>query len=262
MTAADHELVEQSQLMTLFEVYTISGDLLYSVQKAWEKFKRDMLLVLIKRCKILRRAKHSRGLAAPDIVRGWTRSQLNKLNNLALNDMQVGKALLSIHAITGDLEDKYFLFDMHAHIVYFREIELGPNDKVFILCSQHPFIKKIEISSYQGPLLFTSRDLREKSLEFKYVLELPGLIVDSNYGIIELYGKDLSSETSTAIGQLFSEIRRRGFEAARSGLDKQSIGTYTGPDGGNPDFVNAKIKNGMQIEAVGIVVTISQTVKA
>jgi hypothetical protein len=42
----------------------------------------------------------------------------------------------------------------------------------------------------------------------------------------------------------------------------ESIGTYTGPDGGQPDFFNSKIKNGMPIEAVGIVVTISKIASA
>ena len=175
-----------------------------------------------------------------DILKGWAYSQLNKLDNSGLTNEQTAKALISIHAITGDLLNKYFLLDMYSHIVYFRDMELRANDKVFILCSQHPFIKKIEISSYQGALVLTPRHHREKSDAFKYVLELHVGIVDSNYNVIELFGNDLSSDASTAIGHLFSEIRQRGFEPARSGLVKQSIGTYTGPDGGQPDFFNSK----------------------
>jgi hypothetical protein len=113
-----------------------------------------------------------------------------------------------------------------------------------------------------GVLVLTPRHHREKSDAFKYVLELDVGTVDSNYRVIERYGNDFSSDASTAIGQLFSQIRRRGFEAARSGLVMESIGTYTGPDGGQPDFFNSKIKNGMPIEAVGIVVTISKIASA
>jgi hypothetical protein len=193
--------------------------------------------------------------ASADSFKSWAHSQLNKLDGVDLNDFQIGAALISIYEITGNLGSKYFLSDMNESVVYFEKMELTLNDKIFILCFRHPLLNKIQITHYQDVLVFTPREYRVKSLEFKYVLELHSGI-DSNYGLIELYGEDLTSRRSTAIGQLFTEIQRRGFQPTRSALTKQTIGTYAGPDGGHPDFFSNKIKNGMPIEALGIVVTV------
>ena len=81
-------------------------------------------------------------LAPRETFAQWAHSQLDKLYTSSLSESQIAKALISIHAITGDLANKYFLLDMHWHIVYFRDMDLDPSDKVFIICSQHPLLKK------------------------------------------------------------------------------------------------------------------------
>lgn len=47
-------------------------------------------------------------LASKDNFRDWARIQLSKLDDVDLDDFQRGEALLSIHAITNDLGEKYF----------------------------------------------------------------------------------------------------------------------------------------------------------
>jgi hypothetical protein len=104
--------------------------------------------------------------------REWARVQLRKLESADLPDVQLGEALLSVHAITNDLADRYFLYDLTNKIAYFRNLELGAHDSLFIVCSRHPFYSKIEVSSYQGIVLFAPPECRAKSDQFKYVLQL------------------------------------------------------------------------------------------
>jgi hypothetical protein len=193
--------------------------------------------------------------ASSNNFREWAYSQLSKLEGTHLNDLQIGAALISVYEITRDLKNKWFLFDMSHNIVYFEQMDISIGDKIFVVCSRHPFLSKIQIASYQGVLVFTPRKFHAKSDEYKYVLELQSGF-DSNYSLVELYGEDLASSPSTAIGQLFAEILRRGFGPSRSIVALHTIGTYMGPDGGHPDFFNNNIKKDMPIEAIGLVVTV------
>jgi hypothetical protein len=124
-------------------------------------------------------------------------------------------------------------------------MNLSLGDKLFIICNRHPFLNKTQISSYQGTLVFVQREFYAKADEYKYVLELQ-YGFDSEYSLVDLYDEDLSSRASTAIGQLFSELRRRGFRPARSKVTTHTIGTYTGPTGGNPKFFNNNIEERFQ----------------
>jgi len=188
----------------------------------------------------------------------WAENQLDKLDDLKLTDHEKGEALLSIHAITNDLGQKYFLFDLTGRIVHFANLEISVNDKLFIICYSHPHVNRIEISSYQGTMAFTSPANHTKSYEYRYVMQLHSSIQEK-YRLVELFGQDYSSNLSTALGRLFAEIRRLGFEPSRSDLTNQVIGTYTGPEGGgHPLFYNHNIKTGMPIDARGIVITVGK----
>jgi hypothetical protein len=191
--------------------------------------------------------------------REWAFSQLRGLDNLDLNVSQRVEALLSIHSITRDLYDKYFLLDLTGNIIYFRDMEICPNDKLFLVCFRHPFSNIIETANYQGIALFAPMYFLRKAEEFRYVLQLHGG-THQLYTMVEFYGKDFSSDPSSAIGQLFSEIRRRGLEPSRSALANQTIGTYAGPDGGHPERFIPNLRKGMLIESVGITVTVSQSI--
>jgi hypothetical protein len=79
-----------------------------------------------------------------------------------------------------------------------------------------------------------------------------------NYSLVEFYDKDFTSDSSTAVGQLFTEIRKRGFEPTRSALIQKMIGKYTGPDGGSPQNPLQNIRRGMPLEAAGIVITLNR----
>jgi hypothetical protein len=190
-----------------------------------------------------------------DDFKDWAYSQLAKLNNVALDDLQLGTALLSIYEITKDLKDNWFLFDLNNNIIYFRLMDLSLGDKIFIICNRHPLLSKTQIAPYQGILIFTPREFYAKSDEYKYVLELQ-FGFDSEYSLVELYDKDLTSNPSTAIGQLFAEVRRRGFQPTRSIITTHTIGTYTGPAGGRGKFFNNDVKKDMPIDALGLVVTV------
>jgi Histidine kinase-, DNA gyrase B-, and HSP90-like ATPase len=197
-------------------------------------------------------------LASKDNFRRWAEVQLRKLDDVDLDDLQRGEALLSIHAITNDLAEKYFLFDLMGRILYFKQMEFSAGNKLFIICSRHPFANRVEISSYQGVLSLTSREHWTKSTEFNHIMQLYSG-THEKYGIVEFYDVDFTSDSSTAIGQLFAEIKQRGLKPSRSDLSKQAIGIYTGPDGGgNPDYFNNNIISEMPIEAFGFVITISE----
>ncbi len=198
-------------------------------------------------------------LASPDNLRKWAENQIRLLETINLDSKQLGEALLAANAIGVDLGSKYFLYNTAGHIVYFSEMNFNATDKIFVCCNRNPVVNRIELSIPQNWFLFCPREWKETSNEFSYVLEFSSQIHNSNYGIVELYGEDCTSNLKTAMGQLFAEIRRRGFQPQRSDLCEQTAGKYIGPDGGHPDFPSNKIKKGMPIKATGIVITVAKS---
>ena len=183
------------------------------------------------------------------------RNQLTQLEAISLNDRQRGGALLAIHALGVDLGNKYFLYDTNGRISYISNVVLQAGDKLFLCCRRNPFIDKVELAQNQNIFVFVPGDWKTKSDEFRYVFEFSSPIPADEYGTLELFGQSFASNPRSAIGKLFSVIRRQGLEPRCSDICEQNIGTYVGPDGGHPAYQISNIKTGSPIRAAGIVIT-------
>jgi hypothetical protein len=195
--------------------------------------------------------------ATPETIQLWAKKQLGKLKTVKISDRQMGEALLSIHGLGVDLGSKYFLYKMDGRIVYFSDIPLDANTRIFLACQRHPHMDKVEIAQIQNMFALCPTQWKSKSDEFSYVFEFYSSVQHGNYAAVELFGEKFESKSSTAIGQLFAHFRGHGLTPQASDLCEQIVGTYIGPDGGHPQFPDARIKNGALIKAIGIVITAS-----
>ena len=198
---------------------------------------------------------NTKASASLESIREWEEKQLPKLDDIVLSNNQKITPLLNLYGLGVELKDKYFLCDLNHEIVYFRDMTLVAGDKIFICCQRHPCANRIEIVQLQNIAMLQPSEWKQKSSEFRYVLHLISQSI-GEYNLLELFGEPYTSRSRCAVGQLFSEIRRRGFEPSMSVLSSQTIGTYIGPDGGHLDFWQGQIKSGMAIKAVGVVITL------
>ena len=147
----------------------------------------------------------------------WAERQKKLLDTVEQSHHKMAEALLSLYDLGLGLGDRYFLLDIKTQIVFFSSMNFNEGDAIFICCQRHPFVNKVELGQMQNIFTFCDHKHKQLSDRFTYVLQFNSSM-HGGYGLVELFGKDYSTEPKTAFGQprRSSTARARSAEIPRA----------------------------------------------